>query len=133
MVKVLILKKRKDFVRAAKGFKTVTPSLILQAAQSLSAPYRNIEGDKCFLGYTATKKIGKAHLRNRSKRRLRAAARDIFSKYGLPQTDYVLVARYSTVEVAFKSLRNDMKFALKRTNKLICQDGTDETAADSAD
>ena len=57
MSEVLILKKRKDFVRvAAKGVKVATSTLILQAAQSLSAP----EGS-CRTGYTTTKKIGKAH------------------------------------------------------------------------
>ena len=59
MSEVLILKKRKDFVRvAAKGVKVATSTLILQAAQSLSAP----EGS-CRTGYTTTKKIGKAHVR----------------------------------------------------------------------
>jgi len=122
MVKVLILKKRKDFVRAAKGFKMVAPSLILQAAQSLPALYRNIPDDSCFLGYTATKKLGKAFVRNLTKRRLRAAAREIFPPLALPGIDYVVIGRYNTGNIDFKQLKDDMKAALKRINKLINND-----------
>ena len=70
MLKVLILKKRKDFVRVAQGLKVAAPGLILQAAQSLSSPHREIPEDGCFLGYTVTKKVGKAHIRNRIKQQL---------------------------------------------------------------
>ena len=119
MVKVLILKKRKDFVRAAKGLKMVAPSLILQAAQSLPSLYRKVSDDSCFLGFTATKKLGKAFVRNRTKRRLRAAAREIFPTHALAGTDYVIIGRYNTKDVDFKQLKDDMKLALKRLNKLI--------------
>ena len=87
MSEVLILKKRKDFVRvAAKGVKVATSTLILQAAQSLSAP----EGS-CRTGYTTTKKIGKAHVRNRTRRRMRAAVRELFPARARPGVDYVLM------------------------------------------
>ncbi len=121
MVKVLILKKRKDFVRAAKGFKMVAPSLILQAAQSLPGAYRKLSDDSCFLGFTATKKLGKAFVRNRTKRRLRAASREIFPKHALSGIDYVLIGRYNTKDIDFKQLKDDMKHALKRLNKQISQ------------
>ena len=133
MVKVLILKKRKEFVRAAKGLKMVFPSFILQAAQSLSAPYKP-QGDYCFLGYTATKKIGKAFLRNRTKRRLRAAAAEIFPKYGKAGTDYVLIGRYSTAGADFKKMKNDMRIALVRIHKAADNKGNaDEILADGTD
>lgn len=117
------LKKRKDFVRVAvKGLKMVRHSLILQAAQSLSkeeVPYK--------LGFTATKKLGKAHIRNRTKRRLRAAAQEIFPKHAQNNIEYVLIGRYSTREVDFKELCSDMAFAVKRINKdFKKKDGNDE-------
>lgn len=119
MVEVLILKKRKDFVRvASQGFKMVSSGLILQAAQSLSAPENS-----CRLGYTATKKIGKAHVRNRTKRRLRAAARELFPKYGRPDTDYVLIGRFNTASCDFGELRQNMAVALKRVNKMFSAPG----------
>ena len=135
MVKVLVLKKRKEFVRAAKGLKMVFPSFILQAAQSLSAPYKPA-GDNCFLGYTATKKIGKAFLRNRTKRRLRAAAAEVFPIYAKPFFDYVLIGRYSTAKADFCKMKNDMRIALQKIHKEFekqNEDARDENVADLAD
>lgn len=127
MVEVLILKKRKDFVRvASKGLKMVTSGLILQAAQNLSG-----EHNSCRLGYTATKKLGKAHLRNRTKRRLRAAAREIFPTLALPDTDYVLIGRYNTADCDFADLCRNMTLALKRINKNLTQKTSDEKTAPS--
>src|SRR6201991_5280967 len=59
------LKKRADFLRAQKGVRRVTPSLTLEACPGP-------EGLR--VGFTATKKLGNAVIRNRAKRRLRAAA-----------------------------------------------------------
>ena len=117
MVEVFILKKRKDFVRvASKGLKVVTSGLILQAAQSLSAL-----DNTCQLGYTATKKIGKAHIRNRTKRRLRAAAREIFPALAKANTDYVLIGRYNTATCEFAKLKESMQKALQEINTLLEQ------------
>lgn len=132
MLKVLILKKRKDFVRVAQGLKVAAPGLILQAAQSLSSPHREIPEDGCFLGYTVTKKVSKAHIRNRSKRRLRAAAREVFPDNARVKTDYVLIGRYNTADIEFKKLVSEMKKALCKINKMMSepQDKTDAKKAD---
>lgn len=115
MTEILILKKRKDFIRVAnQGFKMVTSGLILQAARSLSIPE-----DNAHLGYTVTKKIGKANLRNRTKRRLRAAAREVFPKNALSQFDYVLIGRFNTAEIDFIELKKNMSWALRKINKLL--------------
>ena len=45
------------------------------------------------IGFTASKKIGNAVLRNRAKRRLRALAREVLPRLARPGWDYVLVAR----------------------------------------
>lgn len=138
MTEIQILKTRKDFVRVARqGFKMVRSTLILQAAQSLSAGSDNKES--CHLGYTATKKIGKAHMRNRTKRRLRAAAREIFPKLALPGKNYVLIGRFNTGSCSYDLLKKDMETALKRINKLFKASGNEisetsaQPAADTAD
>ena len=116
MDKILVLKKRKDFLRVAKGIRMIVSTFILQAAPSLSkdpVPFK--------IGYTVTKKIGKAHVRNRTKRRLRAAAQAIFPAFGLPNVEYVLVGRYNTADCPFKVLKSDMKWALKKTNTLLME------------
>lgn len=92
----------------------VSTTLILQAAPSLSSektPYK--------VGFTTTKKIGKAHVRNRARRRLRAAVREIFPKYALENVEYVLIARYNTADCPYKSLKGDLRWTLKKANKMI--------------
>lgn len=126
MTEVKILKKRKDFVRVAShGHKMVTSGLILQAAQTLSA-----DKDSARLGYTATKKIGKAHVRNRTKRRLRAAVREIFPNHTRAGTDYVLIGRYNTKDCDFAELKKNMAWALRKINALFNE--KDNNHADSS-
>lgn len=114
-MKVFTLKKRKDFIRAAKELKVVTNGLVLQAALSLPAPQQEC----CFLGFTATKKIGKAHLRNRTKRRLRAAAALIFPSLGIQGINYVLIGRHNTATLDFAYLCRRMKEAVMEINQQI--------------
>ena len=115
MTEVRVVKKRKDFIKVAKqGEKVVQPTLILQAAFNLS-----VAEDTCQIGYTVTKKIGKAHVRNQTKRRLRAAARNIFSAKALAGVQYVIIGRYNTASCPFDKLTADLLLAVKRINKIL--------------
>lgn len=114
MNKIIILKKRKDFLRAAKGVRIVVSTAILQAARSLSekeVPFK--------IGFTASKKIGKAHIRNRAKRRLRAVVREVFPELALPNVEYVLISRFNTAYCPYQTLKSNIKWALKKTNKIL--------------
>lgn len=111
MVKIHTFKKRKDFLRVAANYYIATRNVVLQAASSLS------ETDDYWVGYTATKKVGNAVCRNKSKRRLRAVVRDILTKYALPHTDYVFVARSTTAFCNFEDLKRDVVYAIKKINK----------------
>lgn len=114
MNKIIVLKKRKDFLRAAKGVRMVVSTAILQAARSLSeeeVPFK--------IGFTASKKIGKAYIRNRAKRRLRAVVREVFPELALPKTEYVLISRFNTAYCPYQTLKSDIKWALKKTNKIL--------------
>ena len=90
--------------------------MVLQATRSLS------ETDDIWVGYTATKKIGNAVCRNRSKRRLRAVVREILPKYNLSNIDYVFIARNSTADCVFDELRRDTIYALKKIHKNFIED-----------
>ena len=64
------------------------------------------------VGFTATKKIGGAVVRNRAKRRLREAARALLPELGRSGCDYVLIARGGTTTRPWPRLIDDVRSAL---------------------
>jgi ribonuclease P protein component len=104
------LRVRADFLRAQKGVRRVTPGLTLEVCAS---PEIKRTANSLRVGYTASKKVGGAVIRNRAKRRLRAAAAAVLPLSGLPGTDYVLVARRDTATRPFDSLVQDLAEALR--------------------
>jgi len=71
----------------------------------------------CRIGFTVTKKIGNAVVRNRAKRRLRAAADAVLPGHGHAGYDYVLVGRTTTRDRAFAALCEDLQKALKNIHQ----------------
>ena len=65
------------------------------------------------VGFTASRKVGNAVVRNRAKRRLRAAAAAVLPLSGRAGNDYVLVARPGTLTRPFDGLREDLAAALE--------------------
>ena len=108
------LKRRAEFLRiAARGRKAPMPGLVLQAlARDDEAPAR--------LGFTVTKKVGNAVVRNRTRRRLREAARLVLrdhARRGQPLTgvDLVLIGREGTRKRDFRALIDDIGRAIRKT------------------
>jgi len=116
-MKVFTLKKRKDFLKAAKGFKVVTNGLVLQAAFALPIP----KDDCCFVGYTATKKLGKANVRNKTKRRLRVAASMLMPKLGVCGASYVFIGRHNTTSLDFGYFMRKAEKAVVEINKALSE------------
>ena len=75
------------------------------------------EAEKIWVGYTASRRVGNAVLRNRAKRRMRAAATCVLPKRGRIGTDYVLIARAGTPDRPFPQLIADLEAALRRIGR----------------
>lgn len=106
--KLLRLTRRPQFLAAAKGVSLARGAVLIQQLDRQ-------DGDPTIrLGFTATKKIGGAVVRNRAKRRLREAARALTGVHGRPGCDYVFIARSGTAERPWDRLLDDVKSALTR-------------------
>lgn len=69
------------------------------------------------VGFTVTKKIGGAVVRNRMKRRLRALAREVVPAKGFPGSDHVMIGRAKGVEREFALLRDELVDAFERLRR----------------
>ena len=69
------------------------------------------------VGFTVTKKIGGAVVRNRMKRRFRALAREIVPAQGFPGSDHVMIGRAKGIERDFGLLRSELSKALDGLRK----------------
>ena len=65
-------------------------------------------------GFTVTKKIGNAVVRNRIKRRLRSLVRQVLPVAGSAGADHILIGRSDALVRQFAVLALDLKGALKR-------------------
>ena len=102
---VVRLKNRPQFLFVRGGRSERRKTVVVQARERTGS---NAIG----AGFTATKKIGNAVIRNRAKRRLREAARQLLPLHGQIGTDYVFIARMDTATIGWQRLLDDMESAL---------------------
>ena len=107
------LKTRAEFLHVRGGTRHAAPSLVLQARARNSAPE---ERDVARFGFTATKALGGAVLRNRARRRLKEAVRVAGPANAVAGYDYVLIAREGTVQRRFTDLIKDLERALAKVH-----------------
>lgn len=107
--KLETIPKRADFLKAAKARSKAAHGLVLQARDRGDA-------DNFRVGFTVTKKVGNAVIRNRVRRRLREAARLRLSELALPGYDYVLIGRKGTIDRDFASLLGDLAYAARKVH-----------------
>ena len=69
------------------------------------------------VGFTVTRKIGGAVVRNRMKRRFRALARDLLPRFGVAGADHVLIGRAGGVERDFATLADELRRALGKIDR----------------
>lgn len=107
------IKLRRDFLSAsAGGRKFITGSFIVQLRSREDAHPAGTHAIR--FGYTVTKKMGNAVIRNRIKRRLREAVVKAAMPLATPGYDYVIISRHKALDCPFADLVRDMEFAFSR-------------------
>jgi len=118
------LKRRADFLRVAGvRRKWVTPGVMLQVANAQRGDQQGTrqagpDGTTIQIGFTASRKVGNAVVRNRARRRLKAVVDEVMPLYAKPGLDYVLIARRDTATRPYALLVEDLKLALRKTGAL---------------
>nr|WP_294914581.1 ribonuclease P protein component [uncultured Neokomagataea sp.] len=108
------LKKRSQFLHLSRrGRKAALPGMVVQGLL-----HEGAEAEKqTRVGFTVTKKVGNAVIRNRTRRRLREALRLVARDEGLPSGDFVLIGREGTRGRDFSALKNDLRQAMTKVSK----------------
>lgn len=102
------LVRRAEFLAANNGKRVPMPGFVL-----LVRP-RADEDEAMGIGFTVSKKIGGAVVRNRMKRRFRALAREILPEAGTAGADHVLIGRSAGVERDYDLLGSELRKALAK-------------------
>jgi len=121
------LRVRREFLFVAEGYSERKRILVVQGRRRQTP--RPVAGE----GFTTTKKIGNSVVRNRSRRRLREAARALLPQLGVAGADYVFIARQETATAPWPRLLDDMEMALisLRRRLLPAGDGAPAASADT--
>jgi ribonuclease P protein component len=102
------MRQRRDFLAANKARRIVTPGFILLVNR------RGGDDPAMRVGFTVTKKLGNAVVRNRMKRRLRALARAALPAQGIAGADHVLIGREAGIGRDFALLASELAAALAK-------------------
>lgn len=112
------LRKRSEFVAMRSGKRQHSASFVLQSLMHTQAEIPSAPKISSIrVGYTVTKKVGNAVVRNRVKRRLRAAAQIAMPIDGLIGHDYVLIGKHAALHSKFETLVSELHSSLNRVHR----------------
>jgi len=124
-VRLVTLKKRSEFLRVRGGGRWSSSSFVIEtkarvvatqnAAAAAPVDGLPIAAEPRF-GLTITKQLGPAVVRNRIRRRLKAAIRELPQDGARPGYDYVLIARAGAGVRLFAELKKELEDALLRVH-----------------
>ena len=122
-MKIFRIKKSREFQEISKkSVKYHSKTILIISASTpefyllnQKSPTKKIT-EFCRFGQTVSKKIGNAIIRNKVKRRLRAAMADFsrdLPEYFLNNQDYILIAKKEIANANYGDILLDLKFCLK--------------------
>ena len=113
---LITIKKRSEFTRSNKFSKKInTSNFIIQKLES------NAINKVPHFGFTITKKIGSAIVRNKIKRRLKSIIKELLKykdEYFNLSFNYILICKKEIVRVSYHDLKNELidKFKSNRVS-----------------
>ena len=111
LVKENRLTKRKEFGYIYKKGRSVYSKHLMLVY--VPTKFKNIR-----VGFSVSKKVGKAHTRNLIKRRLRAIIQDMLKQNLLKTNNYIFVANNSIVELSYEELVSQVRYVLNKEGLL---------------
>jgi len=109
---LLRLKKRREFLAVAGAKrKWATPGMVVQVRKRRSGEAGD---DVVRVGFTTSRKVGNAVIRNRARRRLRACVDAVLPGRVKPGLDIVVIGRAQTPARPFQALKDDFLKSLKK-------------------
>ena len=147
-MKIVTLRKRREFLRVRGGGRWSTPAFVLEGKRRPSEPVEdqtdhtsisdgklwdatlwdgklwNDKLDVARIGFTVTKRLGNAVRRNRIRRRLKAALQQVADTTPKGGFDYVLIAREPALDITFDDLICLLEKAFDRVHRPRKKTGT---------
>ena len=111
---LITLRKRSDFLRLRGGRRCNGLAFLLESKPSPDDAFDTATTPR--FGFTITKKLGNAVLRNRIRRRLRHAIDDLAGDVARAGFDYVIVARRAAATQPFDELKKDLERCFQRVH-----------------
>ncbi len=113
--------KRADFLAAARGRQVEKQGFILQSIQRPREPATAEPPEARALaarfGFTISRRVGNAVVRNRIRRRLREAVRIAAPDHAKEGKDYFLIARRAALDLPFARLTSDLADGIDRIER----------------
>lgn len=114
-MKIVTLKRPAEFKRVRGGLRWATPLFIIEARRRADATPEAADGPR--FGFTITRKVGGAVVRNHIRRRLKEALRTLGAAGIHPDHDYVVVASRPVHDYPFAGLQDALREAFERLHR----------------